>query len=51
MCSTFKLLLAGWMLSLVDQGREKLNARVHYAPADVVEYSPVSGRAQAQAGA
>ena len=43
MCSTFKLLLAGWMLSLVDQGREKLNARVHYAPADVVEYSPVSG--------
>ena len=42
MCSTFKLLLAGWMLSLVDQGRENLNARVHYAPADVVEYSPVS---------
>ena len=37
MCSTFKLLLAGWMLSLVDQGRENLNARVHYAPADVVE--------------
>jgi len=25
MCSTFKLLLAGWMLSLVDQGREKLD--------------------------
>ena len=43
MCSTFKLLLAGWMLSLVDQGREKLDARVHYAPADVVDYSPVSG--------
>ena len=28
------------MLSLVDQGRENLNARVHYAPSPVVEYSP-----------
>ena len=46
MCSTFKLLLAGWMLSLVDQDRENLNARVHYAPADVVKYSPVSAAAQ-----
>ncbi|AOG24022.1 ACA family class A beta-lactamase [Acidovorax sp. RAC01] len=43
MCSTFKLVLAGWMLALVDQGRERLDARVHYAAADVVAYSPVSG--------
>lgn len=43
MCSTFKLVLAGWMLALVDQGREQLDARVHYAAADVVAYSPVSG--------
>ncbi|ART48557.1 ACA family class A beta-lactamase [Acidovorax carolinensis] len=41
--STFKLVLAGWMLALVDQGRERLDARVHYAAADVVAYSPVSG--------
>ncbi|WP_440109242.1 class A beta-lactamase [Acidovorax sp. BL-A-41-H1] len=43
MCSTFKLVLAGWMLALVDQCREQLDARVHYAAADVVAYSPVSG--------
>lgn len=43
MASTFKAVLAGWMLALVDQGRERLDARVHYAAADVVAYSPVSG--------
>ncbi len=43
MASTFKLVLAGWMLALVDQGQERLDARVHYAAADVVAYSPVSG--------
>ena len=43
MASTFKAVLAGWMLALVDQGKERLDARVHYAKADVVAYSPVSG--------
>lgn len=43
MASTFKAVLAGWMMALVDQGRERLDARVHYAKADVVAYSPVSG--------
>ena len=43
MASTFKAVLAGWMLALVDQGRERLDARVHYAKTDVVAYSPVSG--------
>lgn len=43
MASTFKAVLAGWMLALVDQGRERLDAWVHYAKADVVAYSPVSG--------
>ncbi|WP_426304203.1 ACA family class A beta-lactamase [Acidovorax facilis] len=43
MASTFKAALAGWMLALVDQGKERLDARVHYAAADVVAYSPVSG--------
>lgn len=43
MASTFKAVLAGWMLALVDQGKERLDARVHFAKADVVAYSPVSG--------
>lgn len=43
MCSTFKLVLAGWMLSLVDQGKERLDARVEYGRDAVVDYSPVSG--------
>ncbi|WCT26503.1 serine hydrolase [Acidovorax temperans] len=34
MCSTFKLLLAGWMLSLVDQGREKLDGVSSFSVAD-----------------
>ena len=43
MASTFKLVLAGWMLALVDQGKEWLDARVVYGRDVVVNYSPVSG--------
>ncbi len=43
MASTFKAVLAGWMLALVDQGKEQLHSRVHYAATEVVAYSPVSG--------
>ena len=43
MASTFKLVLAGWMLALVDQGNEQLDARVLYDRDAVVDYSPVSG--------
>ncbi|PJI97829.1 beta-lactamase class A [Acidovorax sp. 69] len=43
MASTFKALLAGWMLALVDQGKERLDARVLYGRDAVVDYSPVSG--------
>ena len=43
MASTFKLVLAGWMLALVDQGKERLDARVVYGRDVVVNYSPVSG--------
>lgn len=43
MASTFKLVLAGWMLALIDQGNEQLGARVRYAKSAVVEYSPISG--------
>ena len=50
MASTFKAVLAGWTLALVDQGRERLDARVHYAEADVVAYSPVSGARAGKGG-
>lgn len=43
MASTFKLVLAGWILALVDQGKEQLDARVLYGRDAVVDYSPVSG--------
>ena len=43
MASTFKLVLAGWMLALVDQGKERLDARAVYGRDAVVDYSPVSG--------
>ena len=33
MASTFKLVLAGWMLALVDQGKERLDARGEDPPA------------------
>jgi beta-lactamase class A len=42
MASTFKLALAGWMLALVDQGRERLDARVFYGREALVAYSPVT---------
>lgn len=43
MCSTFKMPLAAWILALVDQGREQLDARVQYTTAELVEHSPISG--------
>lgn len=43
MCSTFKTPLAAWILALVDQGREQLDARVQYSTAELVEHSPISG--------
>lgn len=43
MCSTFKMPLAAWILALVDQGREQLDARVQYSTAELVEHSPISG--------
>lgn len=50
MASTFKLVLAGWMLALVDQGRERLDARVRYGRDAVVAYSPVSGDRAGEGG-
>lgn len=50
MASTFKLVLAGWMLALVDQGKERLDARVAYGRDAVVDYSPVSGPRAGEGG-
>lgn len=42
MCSTFKLLAVGALLSRVDAGREHLDRRVTYGPRDLLEYAPVT---------
>ncbi|CAM3599109.1 class A beta-lactamase [Paracidovorax anthurii] len=42
LCSTFKLLLAAQVLHRVDQGQERLDRRVTYRRADLVEYSPAT---------
>ncbi|MCT9812199.1 class A beta-lactamase [Acidovorax sp. Be4] len=42
MCSTFKFLAAGLVLSRVDRGQEQLSRRVAVQAADLVEYSPVT---------
>ena len=43
MASTFKAVLAGWMLALVDQGKERLDHRLYYGRDAVIAHSPVSG--------
>lgn len=43
MASTFKAVLAGWMLALVDQGKERLDHRLHYSRDAVIAHSPASG--------
>lgn len=42
LCSTFKMLLAGWVLARVDQGYESLTRRVTYSQSDLVDYSPIT---------
>jgi beta-lactamase class A len=42
MCSTFKLLTAAAVLSLVDAGSEQLDRKIPYGPADLLEYAPVT---------
>ncbi|BBK44921.1 beta-lactamase [Allostella vacuolata] len=43
MCSTFKLLAASMVLSRVDRAEERLDRRIRFTAADVVDYSPVTG--------
>ena len=44
MASTFKLMLAGWMLERVDRGQESLGHRVRYEKTALIPYSPVTER-------
>jgi beta-lactamase class A len=42
MCSTFKTLAVAAVLSHVDAGRERLDRRIAYGAADLLEYAPVT---------
>ncbi len=44
MCSTFKVLAAALVLARVDAGQERLDRRVAIAPADLLEWAPVTGK-------
>lgn len=44
LCSTFKLIAAGLILSRVDRGEEKLDRHIAYAKSDLVAHSPVTER-------
>ncbi len=44
LASTFKFLAAAAVLAEVDAGRESLDRRVRYEKADVVTYSPATGK-------
>jgi beta-lactamase class A len=42
MCSTFKCLMAADVLERVDQGKEQLDRKIAYGPADLLEWAPVT---------
>lgn len=44
MCSTFKLLTAGFVLMRVDHGQETLERRVVFSKGDLERYSPATSR-------
>jgi beta-lactamase class A len=44
MCSTFKLLAAGLVLTRVDHGQENLERRVVFSKSDLVPYSPATSQ-------
>lgn len=48
MCSTFKLLTAGAVLTRVDQGKEHLERMVHFSKSDLAGYSPATEKRAAQ---
>ena len=42
MCSTFKASLAACVLARVDRGQDRLDERISYTKADLLEYAPVA---------
>ena len=42
MASSFKLMLAAWMLERADQGQESLDSRVYFDASALVPYAPVT---------
>ncbi|HEY6722720.1 MAG TPA: class A beta-lactamase [Polyangiaceae bacterium] len=42
LCSTFKWVLAAWVLAHVERGTLALDERVPYGPADLLEYAPAA---------
>ncbi|MFL9982310.1 class A beta-lactamase [Paraburkholderia sediminicola] len=44
MCSTFKLLAAGFVLTRVDHGQEDLERRIVFSESDLVPYSPATSQ-------
>lgn len=42
MCSTFKLAASAYVLARVDRGAERLDRRIAYTAADLLEYAPVT---------
>jgi beta-lactamase class A len=50
MCSTFKLLAAAAALKRVDEGAERLDRTIAFAPSDLLEYAPIA-KAHAAEGA
>lgn len=42
MCSTFKASLAGLVLARVDAGQDRLERRVAFGPADMLDYAPAA---------
>lgn len=42
MCSTFKMLAAAAILAKVDNGEERLDRKISYSKADLVDYSPMT---------
>lgn len=50
MCSTFKILLVGLVLSRVDAGHERLDRVLRYSTADVLSWAPVTRAHVAEGG-
>jgi beta-lactamase class A len=50
MCSTFKFLAVAAVLARVDQGVERLDRRIPFGPADLLDYAPATSARVAEGG-